>query len=159
MIELDEKFISDFDKMTGEVFSVQWLNPSYNQKKVEKIVESIPIHYAKTYNPEKKCIGMSMVLGYEKNCKTFMIVTDHEEKYDQNATLFWKAIKYWYERGITWCDLLVKRLYKEGFRPDEPVFHRVILTRFKMLFLFGNIAKKLYWTFIHMNYKFSKKDT
>ena len=55
------------------------------------------------------------------------------------------------------CDLLGKRPYKEGFRPEEPKFYRVILSKNKLLFALRNFAKNVYWKVNHVKYKLKKK--
>lgn len=148
-VAYDEEFLDRFYTMLIGVFKVQGLEPPYTKERLKMLLDSMKqedVLCVETYNPEGKCIGSAISLGFNESCYAFASATDRTEDYKQKNYLRWYVIKYWKERGKKMYDLMGIRAYKLEFNPEVMEYYRIVFSKWAILLTFRNMAKKAYWT-------------
>jgi lipid II:glycine glycyltransferase (peptidoglycan interpeptide bridge formation enzyme) len=142
------EFANEYYDQLIEVFEKQNLKPNYDKQKVIDLVNSFQdnpegLLCLKVYNPDGKCIATSIFPGLKDTCYFWGGASYSEfQNYRPNEYMFWYAIKYWRDRGVTTLDMVGLRDYKKKFNPDLVEYSRIIISKYRFLLTLRNGAKK-----------------
>jgi lipid II:glycine glycyltransferase (peptidoglycan interpeptide bridge formation enzyme) len=147
-VEPTMEFANEYYNQLIDVFEKQNLRPNYDRKKVIDLINAYQnnpdgLLCLKVFDPDGKCIATSIFPGLKDTCYFWGGASYREfQQYRPNEYMFWYAMKYWRGQGATTMDMVGLRDYKKKFNPEEIVYPRVIISKYRLLLTFRNIAKK-----------------
>ena len=161
--EPNDDFAEEYYRQLEVVFAKQRLVPTYSLKKVKCLIrhmrDSGNILCLTVRNPEGKSIASSIFFGYKERFFFWGGASYRpEQHYRPNEYMIWTAIKYWRERGCRIFDMVGVRDYKRKFGSHEESYAKIIIPKYKILFVLRNIAKRIFFLSIKIKGKiFNKK--
>lgn len=145
----DDRFAEEYYEQLKDVFAKQGLVPTYSLEKVKRILSHMRntgnVLCQRVISPEEKCIATSIFFGFKKKFFFWGGASYREDQhYRPNEYMIWRAIQYWRDKGCEVFDMVGVRDYKRKFGSVEKSYTKLVFTKYKVLLLFRNMAKRLY---------------
>lgn len=155
IVEPNDDFAEEYYKQLEDVFAKQGLVPTYSLEHVKCLLkhmrDSGNVLCLMVRDPDNKPIASSIFFGYNERFFFWGGASYRSgQHYRPNEYMIWTAIRYWRDRGCTTFDMAGVREYKKKFGSHTESYARIIISRYKILFIFRNIAKRLYFLILRL---------
>ena len=144
----DIRFAEDYYRQLVEVFGRQNLVPTFNQKRVEKLIEHLlptgNLLLLRARDPKGKCVATGLWVGMNRLAQFWGNASIRSHQHLRpNEALHWYAIRYWKNRGIKvlmWGGGEYKAKYGAAMSVDS----RFSKSRFRMLQALRDGARRMF---------------
>ncbi len=152
--EPNDDFAEEYYKQLENVFAKQGLVPTYSLNKVKCLFRHMKgggnILCLLVKDPDGKAIASLIFFGYKKKFFGGGVSYRFGQHYRLNEYMIWTAIKYWRDRWCKIFDMVGVRDYKKKFGSYTELYAKIIIPKFKILFILRNIAKNLYFILLKL---------
>lgn len=116
----DAAFANDYYAQLQDVFAKQRLAPTYPKQRVQALLENVlptgNVLLLRARSPQRQCVATGIFLAAKDVCYYWGGASwRSHHNLRPNEILFWHAMRYWKERGITRFDFGGGGSYKEKY--------------------------------------------
>lgn len=146
----DSAFASEYYVQLREVFGKQGLAPTYNQQRVESLIQHLGptgnLLLLRALNPEGHCIATGIYPGMNSLAQ-FWGNASHRAwlQLRPNEALHWYALRWWKAHGAKVFDWGGWAAYKDKYGCRTVQYPRVFGARFPGLILLRDLAERTFW--------------